>query len=282
MKEAGFPEGVFSVLLIGSSRVENVIRNDYIKAISLTGSEYAGSKVAALAGSNIKKTVLELGGSNAFIVLDDADLDLAVDLGIKARFQNCGQSCIAAKRFFIHKKVATEFLSNFKKSMEALRVGNPLEEHTNLGPLASMAQAEILERQVEDSIYMGAKAVNKPKHKESFYYPLLLTDVKPGMPVFDEEVFGPVAPIMTFDNEQEAVELSNQTKFGLGVSIFTSNISRAEKLIPYFEDGAVFINELVKSDPRLSFGGTKKSGYGRELSLLGIREFVNAKTVYFR
>ena len=280
--EAGFPESVITALVIGSEKVKALIENELVKAVTLTGSEHAGSQVAAAAGTNIKKSVLELGGSNAFIVLDDADIDKAVETGIAARFQNCGQSCIAAKRFFVHSDIASEFISEFIQRAGKLRTGNPMDKKTQIGPLSSTIQAVEVERQVNESIDMGARARLVGNRNQAFFSPSVLTDVKPGMPVFDDEVFGPVAPIITVNDELEAIKLANLSRFGLGTSIFTRDLKRAEKLIAQFEDGAVFINELVKSDPRLPFGGTKRSGYGRELSLHGIREFVNAKTVYIK
>ena len=280
--EAGFPESVITALVISSEKVKALIENELVKAVTLTGSEHAGSQVAAAAGTNIKKSVLELGGSNAFIVLDDADIDKAVETGIAARFQNCGQSCIAAKRFFVHSDIASEFISEFIQRAGKLRTGNPMDKKTQIGPLSSTIQAVEVERQVNESIDMGARARLVGNRNQAFFSPSVLTDVKPGMPVFDDEVFGPVAPIITVNDELEAIKLANLSRFGLGTSIFTRDLKRAEKLIARFEDGAVFINELVKSDPRLPFGGTKRSGYGRELSLHGIREFVNAKTVYIK
>jgi succinate-semialdehyde dehydrogenase/glutarate-semialdehyde dehydrogenase len=236
--------------------------------------------VAAEAGRNIKKTVLELGGSNAFVVFDDAKIDLAVSTGLTARLQNGGQSCIAAKRFLVHSSVAKEFVLKLKDKIRSLRVGDPFDEKTNIGPLASIQQAAIVEDQVEQSAHLGAKLEFMTRRWHAFYYPEVLTHVKPGMPVFNEEVFGPVFAVTEFTTDQEAVDLINNSRFGLGVTLFTSNTKRAEKLIPLIDDGAVFINAMVKSDPRLPFGGTKKSGYGRELSQFGIREFVNIKTVY--
>ncbi len=280
IKEAGFPEDVLNVLIIGSDKVSKVIENEYVKAVTLTGSTSAGSEVASLAGKVIKKSVLELGGNNAFIVLDDADINKAVEVGINARFMNCGQSCIAAKRFFIDASLAERFIRKFKARVEKLKVGNPMNELTELGPLASVKQAMEIENQVIASINMGARSLMKIKRKGAFFHPLVLTQVTPEMPVFTEEVFGPVAPVIQFESVEEAVRLTNSSGFGLGVSLFTSDLKRAEKLIPQFEDGSVFINSLVKSDPRLPFGGTKNSGYGRELSMHGIREFVNTKTVY--
>lgn len=281
IRDAGFPSDVFNILIIGSDKVKKVIENEKVKAITLTGSEFAGAAVASLSGKHIKKSVLELGGSNAFIVLEDASVDRAVNEAIVARFMNCGQSCIASKRFLLHATLAESFTSKFKAKVSKLKVGNPMDEATGLGPLVNSDQAEEIERQVNTSIQMGAKPLMPVNRKGAFFYPVILTHVKPGMPVFDEEVFGPVAPIITFKTADEAVELANNSRFGLGVTLFTTHKERAERLIPRFEEGSVFINSLVKSDPRLPFGGIKKSGYGRELSYHGIREFVNAKTVYF-
>jgi succinate-semialdehyde dehydrogenase/glutarate-semialdehyde dehydrogenase len=280
--DSGFPEQVFRNLVIGSSKVKNIIENEIVKAVSLTGSEFAGQRVAETAGRKIKKTLLELGGSNAFVVLSDADLKKSVDIGIKARMQNAGQSCIAAKRFIVHKKVSDEFISLFTKEIGKLKQGDPLNESTNIGPLATRDQADIVEKQVIKSLEMGARLIIGGIRKDNFYSPTFLVDVRPGMPVFDEEVFGPVAPLTIAENTEEAIKLANSTKFGLGVSLFTSDIEKARELTSEFEDGAVFINALVKSDPRLPFGGTKQSGYGRELAIHGIHEFVNAKTVYIK
>jgi succinate-semialdehyde dehydrogenase/glutarate-semialdehyde dehydrogenase len=279
---SGFPPSVFSNLVIGSSRVEKIIEHELVKAVSLTGSEFAGQKVAECAGRKIKKTLLELGGSNAFIVLADADLEKAVETGIKARMQNAGQSCIAAKRFIVHEKVSEKFISLFKEKMKELRHGDPMDKEINLGPLANIEQAETVAKQVRESVEMGARVISGGSPDNTYYPPTLVLDVRPGMPLFDEEVFGPVAPVIIAKDTSEAIELANQTKFGLGVSLFTNDLKKAAELVPEFNDGAVFINALVKSDPRLPFGGTKQSGYGRELAIHGIREFVNIKTVYIR
>jgi succinate-semialdehyde dehydrogenase/glutarate-semialdehyde dehydrogenase len=280
-ERSGFPAPVFRNLIIGSYRVDNVIKHKCVKAVSLTGSELAGQKVAATAGVEIKKTLLELGGSNAFVVLDDADIQKAVETGIKARFQNAGQSCIAAKRFIIHRKVSDNFIALFLEEMKKLKTGDPAKEETDLGPLASIQQAEKIEEQVRKSIAMGAVLIAGGTRDKAFFQPSLLTDVSTGMPLFDEEVFGPVAPVTVAENTQEAIALANATNFGLGVSLFTSDLKKASELVHKFDDGAVFINAMVKSDPRLPFGGTRRSGYGRELAIQGIREFVNIKTVYF-
>ncbi len=278
--KAGFPPGVFQNLVVGSDKIKDIIEHHTVKAVTLTGSEAAGMEVAQIAGKNIKKTVLELGGSNSFIVLDDAEIDKAVDIGIKARMQNAGQSCIAAKRFIVHKNVSEEFIEKFKIAINNLSFGDPFNEENDVGPLSSKKQAEKLTEQVKKSVEMGAKVIAGSKAKDALYPPTLVTGVTPGMPLFYEEVFGPVAPIIIAENTKEAIKLSNQSNFGLGVSLFTNDLEKAEELIPEFEDGAVFVNSLVKSHPRLPFGGTKHSGYGRELALNGIREFVNVKTIY--
>ena len=280
--ESAFPSYVFTNLVAGSGRTGKIILNDLVKAVSLTGSESAGQKVAEAAGSKIKKTLLELGGSNPFIVLDDANLEMAAETGLLARMQNAGQSCIAAKRFIVTEKVSEKFTSLFLDKMKKLLQGDPSKPETRLGPLSSVSQAETVKKQVRESVDKGAKIIEGGYPDKAFYPPTLVIDVKPGMPLFDEEVFGPVAPIIIAKDTSEAVALANMTKFGLGVSLFTSDRKKAFDLVPEFKDGAVFINALVKSDPRLPFGGTKSSGYGRELSIQGIREFVNVKTVYYK
>ena len=278
--QAGFEKGVFQNLCISSGRVHEVIEDPVVKAVTLTGSESAGSAVAALSGKNIKKSVLELGGNNSFIILEDADLELAVELAIPARLQNGGQSCIAAKRFIIEKEVYEVFTQMLLEKLQLLKIGNPLEDDTDIGPLYSIAQAEAVDAQVRESVKSGAKLIYGGKRNDSFYEPTLLLDVKPGMPVFDEEVFGPVFAFSAADSSYHALELSNQSSFGLGASVFTRSQEKAEYFIQKAEEGAVFVNALVKSDPRLPFGGVKKSGYGRELSSEGIREFMNVKTIY--
>lgn len=278
-EQAGFPKGCYQDLPIPSSEVAKVIANPIIKAVSLTGSEQAGVAVATEAGKHLKKCVLELGGNNAFIVLEDANLEKAVATAVNARMQNAGQSCIAAKRFFIQENIAAEFIAQFKVAIQNLKTGNPLAIETQIGSLARPDLAEELEVQVQKSIQMGAKLIIGGNRKEAFYEPTLLTEVTTEMPVFKEETFGPVAAITIFKTIDEAIELSNQSEFGLGVSIFTQDIDFIKTKISAFNEGAVFVNEMVKSDPRLPFGGVKKSGYGRELAKEGIKEFVNIKTV---
>lgn len=277
--EAGFEAGTYQNLSLESKNVEQLIEHPYIKAVSLTGSEKAGSSVASIAGKVIKKSVLELGGSNAFIVLNDADLGDTIEKAMNARFRNAGQSCIAAKRFLVQEGIYDRFLEKFKQKTEALKMGDPFDSLTDIGPLARVDLAEDLEKQVNKSVEMGAKLILGGKRDEAFYQPSILVDAKPGMPVFNEETFGPLAVIIKFKDFEEAVELSNSTSFGLGVSICTSNVEEALKKEHLFEEGSVFFNQLVRSDPKLPFGGVKHSGFGRELSEDGIREFVNVKTI---
>jgi len=279
-RNAGFPEGVFQSLIVDVDQVAPIISHPGVKAVTLTGSEGAGASVASWAGKNGKKTVLELGGSNAFVVLDDADLEAAVNVGVQARMMNAGQSCIAAKRFILVEEIANEFMEKFREKVMALRAGDPLDDRTDIGPLARKDLADKLEDQVNRSLAVGAKAVCGAKRMDNFYLPTILTGVSPGMPAFDEELFGPVAAVTVAGSDDDALKLANASNFGLGLSVFTQSKTRAEKFIAHSEDGAVFINGLVKSDPRLPFGGTKHSGYGRELSSHGIREFVNVKTVW--
>lgn len=279
-EKAGFPVGAFQSLIVDKEHISSLIAHPVIKAVTLTGSEGAGAAVASQAGKNIKKTVLELGGSNAFIVLADADLKTAVEAGVRARMQNAGQSCIAAKRFILHRDIAEEYISRFSEHAAQLRVGNPMDPETDMGPLARTDLADQLEEQVNQSVEAGARVVFGGNRKDNFYYPTLLRDVEPGMPAFDEELFGPVAAVTIVNDDEEALQLANTSTFGLGISVFTQSRKRAQAFIEGSEDGAVFVNGLVKSDPRLPFGGTKRSGYGRELSSHGIREFVNVKTIW--
>jgi succinate-semialdehyde dehydrogenase/glutarate-semialdehyde dehydrogenase len=278
-EQAGFPKGCYQNLPIPSNKVSDIIANPIIKAVSLTGSEQAGVAVATEAGKHLKKCVLELGGNNAFIILEDANLDKAVATAVNARMQNAGQSCIAAKRFLVHETIVDAFIEKFKIAIQNLKTGNPLDRDTQIGSLARVDLAEELEQQVQKSIQMGAQLITGGKRDGAFFEPTILTDVTPIMPVFKEETFGPVAVITTFKTIDEAIELSNQSEFGLGVSLFTQDVDFIKTKISAFNEGAVFINEMVKSDPRLPFGGIKKSGYGRELAEEGIKEFVNVKTV---
>ena len=276
---AGFPKGCYQNLPIPSNKVSDIIANPIIKAVSLTGSEQAGVAVATEAGKHLKKCVLELGGNSAFIILEDANLEKAVATAVNARMQNAGQSCIAAKRFLVHETILDAFIEKFKIAIQNLKTGNPLDRDTQIGSLARVDLAEELEQQVQKSIQMGAQIITGGKRDGAFFEPTILTDVTPIMPVFKEETFGPVAAITTFKTIDEAIELSNQSEYGLGVSIFTQDVDFIKTKISAFNEGAVFINEMVKSDPRLPFGGIKKSGYGRELAEEGLKEFVNVKTV---
>jgi len=276
---AGFPKGCYQNLPIPSNKVSDIIANPIIKAVSLTGSEQAGVAVATEAGKHLKKCVLELGGNNAFIILEDANLDKAVATAVNARMQNAGQSCIAAKRFLVHETILDAFIEKFKIAIKNLKTGNSLDKETQISSLARVDLAEELEQQVQKSIQMGAQIITGGKRDGAFFEPTILTDVTPIMPVFKEETFGPVAAITTFKTIDEAIELSNQSEFGLGVSLFTQDVDFIKTKISAFNEGAVFINEMVKSDPRLPFGGIKKSGYGRELAEEGLKEFVNVKTV---
>ncbi|SRX73626.1 NAD-dependent succinate-semialdehyde dehydrogenase [Aequorivita antarctica] len=279
-KRAGFPDNCFTTLLIGSDAVEDVIENEKIKAVTLTGSGPAGSSVASIAGKNIKKTVLELGGSNALVVLKDCDMDKTIATCVQARFQNTGQSCIAGKRLIIDEYISEEFVEKMLVKVRELKSGDPMDQETYIGTMAREDLAKDIEKQVNTSVKAGAKLAIGGKRQGAYFEPTILTNVTKNMAVFSEETFGPALSITTFKTVEEAIELSNSSKFGLGVSLFTKNIEEAEKLALQFDEGAVFINELVKSDPRLPFGGIKQSGYGRELSEHGIREFVNRKTIF--
>jgi succinate-semialdehyde dehydrogenase/glutarate-semialdehyde dehydrogenase len=282
-RRAGFPEGVFQTLLVGNAAVADLIADPRIVASTLTGSEQAGIKVAEQSGRNLKKTVLELGGSDAFIVLADADVDQAAKVAADARLINSGQSCIAAKRFIVVDPVFDRFLNAFTQAMETRVMGNPLDPTTAVGPQARVDLRDSLHRQVEESLKQGASLVlggKVPAGKGAFYPPTILTGVGPGMTAFDEETFGPVAAVSRARDELEAIRLANASTFGLGCSLWTGDRTRGESLAAEIEAGDVHINGMVKSDPRLPFGGIKRSGYGRELSEFGIREFVNIKSVW--
>lgn len=280
--KAGFPKNIFRHLIIGHDKTEAIIANPFVKAITLTGSEKAGQSVAMLAGKHLKKVVLELGGSNAFIVLKDADKNKTIQTALTARMLNSGQSCIAAKRLIVVPEAVEWFVPAFVEAVKNLKDGDPLSEETQIGPLARPDLAKELNEQVSKSIEQGAELLYGGKVNKAFHEPTVLDRVKPGMPAFDEETFGPLAAIIRADNEEHALQLARETKFGLGVSICTADISKAKKMASLFDDGACFINELVKSDPRLPFGGTGISGYGRELAKDGMMEFVNKKTVYIK
>lgn len=284
--EAGFPENVFRTLLIGSSEVEKVIRHPLIKAVSLTGSTPAGRSVAAIAGSEIKKCVLELGGSDPYLILDDADLKMAARTCKAGRLVNAGQSCIGAKRFIVTERVCYEFLEYFTHEMNEATFGDPFEKGMTMGPLARTDLRDDLHKQVEESVKKGAEVIiggEKPEREGAFYPPTILENVSRGMPAWDEELFGPVAAVIRVRNEKEAIEVANSSVFGLGAGIFSQDIERAQYIAEkQLQAGCCFINDFVKSDPRLPFGGIKDSGFGRELSFHGIREFMNIKTVAVR
>ena len=285
--EVGIPMNTFRNLTIDSSKVNKVIENPHVKAISLTGSTSAGTSVAKKAGSVLKKLVLELGGSDAYLVLKDADLDLAVDACISGRFLNSGQSCIAAKRYIVDRAIQPAFERKIIEKIKKQNIGDPLLDKSTVGPMVDIDSRDKLRIQVKDSIIKGAKLIYEspiPDNKVSAYHPIMiLADVKPGMPAFDEELFGPVACIISAKDELEAISLSNQTSFGLGAAVFTADIERGRQIVDHeLEAGAGFVNDFVRSDPRLPFGGVKESGYGNELSSYGILEFVNIKTVYIR
>lgn len=282
-KKAGMPQGAFQSLLVPGSEVSTLIEHPAVAAVTLTGSEGAGSQVASCAGRAIKKTVMELGGSDPFIVLADANIGTTVTAAVRARYQNTGQSCIAAKRFIIEASVFAEFRDRFAEAVRVLKVGDPMDRATQIGPLARPEFVDDLQRQVQESVRQGAEIVMGGKRCETkgyFFEPTVLTDVRPDMPAGCEEVFGPVAALMKAADENEAIDIANQTPYGLGSSLWTSDIENAKRLARRIEAGQVFINGIVASDPRLPFGGVKRSGYGRELSELGIREFVNTQTVW--
>jgi succinate-semialdehyde dehydrogenase/glutarate-semialdehyde dehydrogenase len=281
-REAGFPSHCFQNLLMHHKDMEEVIAHEAVKAISLTGSEKAGSSAAAFAGKYIKKSLLELGGSNTFMVWADADLEEAVQTAVNARMLNTGQSCIAAKRFIIMEEVYEAFVEKFIAALTKLKGGDPLDEDTAVGPLARKDLADTLHEQMEKSVAMGAKLLYGGEQEGCYHQPTVLGEVSPGMPAFDEETFGPLACMTKAKNLEEAFALAEQSKFGLGITVCTRDVEKALTYAHRVSDGAYFINELVKSDPRLPFGGTKASGYGRELSRDGILEFVNRKTVYVK
>ncbi len=281
-ERAGLPKGAFQNMPVGSDRIENIVRDPRIKAITLTGSKPAGAAVASTAASEIKKSVLELGGSNALVVFDDCDFEQTVATCVQARFQNTGQSCIAGKRLLLHDKVYDKFMDAFAKAVTQLKSGDPLDKDTYIGVMAREDLAIELEEQLKATVDAGAKVLVGGHRQKAYFEPTIVTGVTPEMSIFKEETFGPVIGVTRFTDDQEAVDLVNQSDFGLGVSIFTQDTARIEKLIPLFDDGAVFVNDMVKSNPNLPFGGTKISGYGRELSLDGIQEFVNKKTVYIK
>ena len=282
-KEAGTPDNVFSSALVGSQGVERIIQSPCVAAVTFTGSTVAGKIVAEKAGRYLKKTVLELGGNDPFIVLGDVDVEDVVKHAVEARMINNGQSCIAAKRFVVEDNIFEEFQKKFSEQIKQLTVGDPMDRKTDIGPLAREDILRQLEYQVQKSVAQGATVVARKNHmkKKGYYYPpILMSNIKKGMPVYDEETFGPVAPLIKANDEKEIIDIANDTSYGLGASIWTNDDEKAEALSKQIQAGMVFINEIVKSDPRLPFGGIKESGYGRELSQYGIKEFVNIQTVW--
>jgi len=286
IKEAGFPEHVFQTLLIGSNVVDSVIEHPLIQAVTLTGSVAAGKKVAQKAGSLIKKSVLELGGSDPYIVLEDADLELAAETCTNSRLINSGQSCISAKRMIVIESVEKQFLELFTKKMASKTMGDPRDPKSDIGPQARMDLRDELHKQVQESIKKGAKCIlggTVPPGKNALYPPTILTNVKKGMPAYDEELFGPAAAVIIAKNEDDAIAIANDSEFGLGAAVFTKDTERGERIAATrLQAGACFVNSSVKSDPSLPFGGIKHSGYGRELGVYGFKELVNIKTVYVK
>jgi succinate-semialdehyde dehydrogenase/glutarate-semialdehyde dehydrogenase len=282
LRRAGFPEGAFQTLLVGSQAVERILDDPRVKAASLTGSEPAGSQVASRAGRQIKKTVLELGGSDPFIVMPSADLERAVRTAVDARVLNNGQSCIAAKRFIVDARIADEFERRFVAALEGLRIGDPMDERTELGPLATPDILSGLDDQVRRTVELGGRILTGGKRLDgagNFYAPTALADIPKNSPADSEELFGPVAALFRAEGADHAIQIANNTDFGLGASAWTNDRAEQERFVDELEAGMVFVNGMVASDPRLPFGGIKRSGYGRELGAYGIREFVNVKTV---
>jgi succinate-semialdehyde dehydrogenase/glutarate-semialdehyde dehydrogenase len=279
-RDAGFTNHEFQTLLITSEQVERVIVDERVKAVTLTGSEPAGASVASIAAKHIKKAVLELGGSDPFVVMPSANLSEAVSTAVKARIVNNGQSCIAAKRFIVHESIADEFEKRFVAAMEALKVGDPLDESNDIGPLATPQIADDIEKQVRDSVAAGAALLTGGKRNGNYYMPTVLARIPPSAPAACEETFGPVASLFRVATIHDAIEAANDSPFGLGASVWTNDRAEMDAFIDGIETGQVFINAMVASDPRIPFGGTKHSGFGRELGVYGIREFVNVKTVW--
>ncbi len=284
--EAGLPKGVFQSMLVSSSQINDIIEDSRIEMVTLIGSEPAGRAVASQASSHIKKTVMELGGSDPFIVFDDCDLQEAAKNAAYSRLRNAGQSCNAAKRFIVHSSIAKDFTEKLKQEFEKEVIGDPMDTKTTMGPVATKGQLIDVERQVNDSVSKGAQTVIGGKRvdgKDGYYFePTILSNVSKGMPAYDEEVFGPVAPIISFDTIEEAIEIANDTRYGLGASIWTKDENMAKSMIPKIEAGNVYINSVVRGNPKLPFGGIKKSGYGREFGEYGIKEFVNIKSVVIK
>lgn len=280
--EAGFPEGAFQALLVASKDIEPIIADPRVQGVTLTGSTPAGMSVASLAGKHLKKTVLELGGSDPFIVLKDADLNTAATTAVKARMQNAGQSCIAAKRWIVDKSIVEDFTQRVQDIISSMQQGDPFLPGTDLGPMARPDLAKDLNSQLQSTIWQGAELLAGGETNGANFAATLLSGVKPGMTAFDEETFGPLAVVITANDEQDAIRLANNTPFGLGASIWTKDLEKAARLAPLIESGNVFVNAMMRSDARLPFGGIKQSGYGRELSIEGVHEFLNIKTVYIQ
>ena len=279
-RECGLPTGVFQSLLVDVPVVDDLLKDKRVKAVTLTGSGRAGASVASIAGREIKKSVLELGGSDALIVLADADLDKAAEVAIKSRMQNAGQSCIAAKRFIVEKSVKKQFTERLLHQISQIKQGDPMDNATTMGPMARLDLADAIERQYQETLAKGAKRLTGGQRDKCNVQPMLLDNVKPGMAAFDEETFGPLAVLIDAKDEAEAVRLANQSDFGLGSAIWTQDLDRANRLARQIQAGSVFINGLMRSDARVPFGGIKTSGFGRELSEAGIKEFVNVKTIW--
>ncbi len=284
--DVGFPHGVFQYLPITSSQAEEVIRHPAIQMVALTGSEKAGASVASIAGSEVKESILELGGNDPFIILEDAHFDKALDHAVSSRLRNCGQSCNAAKRFLVHSSLFDTFVEKAKERFEEYIIGDPFDENTELGPLASQSALVELHSLVSNAIQNGAHCITGGRRCEErlgyFYEPTILTNITPNMDIYHTEVFGPVVTIISFDTDQEAIQLANDSRYGLGASLWTENIDKAKEMVTHIDTGTVFINSMVRSDPRLPYGGSKKSGYGREFSDIGLKEFTNIKSVVIR
>lgn len=281
-EDAGYPSGCFQTILADHDTIEGIIKDKRIQGVSLTGSERAGRTIAALAGKYLKKSVLELGGNNACVIWEDANLEKYMDVIVNARMQNTGQSCIAAKRFVVVDAIYDEFLNAFKEKIQLLRAGDPMDTSTEMSVMARADLVDTLEKQVGESVNKGAKVTFGNGRQGNHFEPAILENVTPGMPAFDEELFGPVAAIVRAKDRKESIELAATSNFGLGTMLFTEDIEAARKIVGSIPDGSLFINEMTKSDPRLPFGGTKASGYGRELSKEGLLQFVNKKTVYIK
>jgi len=281
--ECGLPDGVYTNLFIPSKLVEAVVSDQRVQGVSLTGSEKAGGAVAALAGKHLKRSVLELGGNDSFIVLEDADLEKTIELAVKGRMINAGQSCVAAKRFIVVRAIADDFLEGFKEAMSNIKMGDPMDEDTTLSPLSTEEAAVNLQKLVQATIDAGATVLlggDRPDCEGAYFNPTILTDVTPDMPTYDQELFGPVATVYVVDDEEAAIELANDSSYGLGGSVYTRDIARGRRVAERIETGMMFVNQPTNSQAELPFGGIKNSGYGRELSHLGILEFVNKKLIH--